>query len=95
MDTYKRNKNSPNSYLCANAITGYVICCWNIVIDNCMICGLITSCVICCAKCQFHTFLPASSITMPPSCKMLPVAKTPENSTLRAYQIKIGINPIL
>ena len=65
-----------------------------VVIDNCMICGLITSCVICClndyaitwsvnccAKCQFHPFLLFSSISMPPSWKMLPVTKTPENST--------------
>ena len=48
---------------------------------------LITWCVICCAKCHFHPFLPFSSITMPPSWKMLPAAKTPENSTLRAYHL--------
>ena len=34
-----------------------------VVIDNCMICGLITSSVICCAKCHFHPFLPFSSIS--------------------------------
>lgn len=51
------------------------------------ICGLITWYVSCCAKCQFHPFLPASSISQPPSWKMLPVAKTPENSTLRAYRL--------
>ena len=46
MDTYKKNKNSPHicvlvvvmNRMCM--ITGYVICCWNIVIDNCMICEL-------------------------------------------------------
>ena len=48
---------------------------------------LITCCVICCAKCHFLPFLPVSSISHPPSWKMLPVAKTPENSTLRAYHL--------
>ena len=32
---------------------------------------------------------------MPPPEKMFQYEKTPENSTLRAYQIKIRINPIL
>ena len=56
---------------------------------------LITWCVVCCAKCHFHPFLPFSSITMPRYWKMLPVAKTPENSTLRAYRLIMRINPIL
>ena len=55
-----------------------------VVIDRmCMI----TWCVICCAKCHFHPFLPASSITMPPSWKLLPSLKTPVNRTLRAYRL--------
>ena len=66
-------------------ITGYVIC-WSLY-D-------ITSYVICCAKRQFPPFLPASSISQPPSWKILSVSKTPENSTLRAYLVIIGINPI-
>ena len=41
--------------------------------------------MICCAKCHFHPFLPFSSISQPPSWKMLPSQKTPENSTLRAF----------
>ena len=53
---------------------------WIVVIDRmrmitwCVICWSlydITSYVICCAKCHFLPFLPASSITMPPSWKML------------------------
>ena len=80
-------KIPPNSYLCVNSITwcasygnlyditGCVICCF------CMVTGY----VVCCAKCQFLPFLQFSSITTPPSWKMLPVAKTPENSTLRAF----------
>ena len=48
---------------------------------------MITWYVNCCAKCNFHPFLPFSSITMPPSCKMLLMAKTPENSTLWAYSL--------
>ena len=59
-------------------ITGYVNC-WSLY-D-------ITSYVVCCAKCHFLPFLPASSISQPPYWKMLPVAKTPENSTLRAYRL--------
>ena len=43
--------------------------------------------MICCAKCQFPPFLPSSSITMPPSWKILSVEKTPTNSTLRAYRL--------
>ena len=70
-------------------ITGYVICWRNIVIDNRVICGLITSCASCCAKCHFHPFLPVSSITMPPSWKMLPIAKTPENSTFPLFHMKM------
>ena len=61
-DTYKKNKNPPNSYLCDNAIA------WCVSYGNLYD---ITGCVICCAKCQFYPFLPASSITMPPSWKML------------------------
>ena len=45
---------------------------------------VVTWYVICCAKCHFLPFLPFSSITMPPSWKMLEVSKTPENSTLWA-----------
>ena len=56
---------------------------------------LITGCASCCAKYQFLPFLPFSSITMPPSWKMLLSQKTPENSTLRAYRLIIRINPIL
>ena len=67
-------------------ITGYVNC-WSLY-D-------ITSYVICCAKCHLHPFLPFSSITMPPSWKMLSVQKTPENSTLQAYRLIMRINPIL
>ena len=48
---------------------------------------LITWYVICCAKCQFLPFLPFSSITIPRYWKLLPVAKTPENSTLRVYRL--------
>ena len=51
------------------------------------ICGLITWYVSCCAKCHFHPFLPFSSITKPRYCKMLPVQKTPVNSTLQAYRL--------
>ena len=69
-------------------ITWCVICCWNIIIDNCVIWSLITSYVICCAKCHFHPFQFLSSISQPPSWKMLPVAKTPKNSTLQAIFIK-------
>ena len=58
-----------------------------------MVCQLlfcmITCCVSCCAKCQFPPFLPFSSISQPPSWKMLPFQKTPENSTLRAYHTKM------
>ena len=50
---------------------------------------MITWCVNCCAKCQFHPFLPFSSITMPPSWKMLLVAKTPENSTFPLFHMKM------
>ena len=55
-DTYKRNKNPTSTHICVimllhgvlivvtcdnmHLITSYVNCCWNIVIDNCMICGL-------------------------------------------------------
>ena len=38
-------------------------------------------------KCHFRPFLPSSSRSQPPSWKLLPVAKTPENSTLRAYRL--------
>ena len=55
----------------------------------------ITGYVSCCAKCQFPPFIPFSSITMPPSWKILSVEKTPTNSTLRAYQDKIGMIPIM
>ena len=48
---------------------------------------MVTCCASCCAKCQFHPFLPFSSITMPRSWKILPVSKTPENSTLWAYRL--------
>ena len=51
------------------------------------ICGLITLYVSCCAKCHFLPFLPASSITMPRSWKILSVEKTPTNSTLLAYHL--------
>ena len=44
--------------------------------------------MICCAKCHFHPFQFLSSISQPPSWKMLPVAKTPKNSTLQAIFIK-------
>ena len=73
----KKDKIPP----CDDVVTWYVVCWKNIVIDNCMICGLITWYVSCCAKCQFLPFLPVSSITMPRSWKMLTVSKTPENST--------------
>ena len=73
-------------------ITSYVICCFFVwlhvvlvvVIDRMR---MITWYMVCCAKCQFPPFLPFSSITMPPSWKMLTVSKTPENSTLRAYRL--------
>ena len=82
-DTYKRNKNPPQTHICVimllhvmlvvvidrmRMITWCVICCWNVTDDKTY---LITGCTICCAKCQFHPFLPVSSITMPPSWKML------------------------
>ena len=38
-------------------ITGCVICCWNIVIDNCMICGLITWYVSCCYRQNAHDYM--------------------------------------
>ena len=47
--------------------------------------------MVCCAKCQFPPFLPASSITMPPSWKILSVDKTPTNSTLRAYHLILPV----
>ena len=50
---------------------------------------MVTSCASCCAKCHFLPFLPFSSITMPRSWKMLPVQKTPKNSTLQAYHMKM------
>ena len=84
----KEIKIPPNSYLCDNAITWCVNCCYLwlqamwIVYE---ICGLITGCASCCAKCHFLPFLPFSSISQPPSWKMLPVAKTPENSTFPLY----------
>ena len=75
-------------YEICGLITWYVSCCWNVTDDKTY---LITGCTICCAKCQFHPFLPFSSITMPPSWKMLPVQKTPVNSTLRAYRLIIPV----
>ena len=57
---------------------------WFVVIDRMR---MVTSCASCCAKCHFHPFLSFSSITMPPSWKMLPSSKTPENSTLWAYRL--------
>ena len=52
---------------------------------------MITWYVVCCAKCHFLPFLPFSSITYPPSWKMLPVEKTPTNSTLRAYRFILPV----
>lgn len=72
-------------------ITGRVVCCLNIVIDRMRMIHMITWYVACCAKYHFHPFQFFSSITMPPSWKMLPVTKTPENSTLQAIFIKNGI----
>ena len=53
------------------------------------ICELITWYVSCCAKCHFPPFLPFSSITMPPSWKILLIAKTPENSTFPLFHMKM------
>lgn len=67
-------------YLCDNAIT------WCVSYGNLYD---ITGYVICCAKCQFPPFLPFSSITMPPPWKILPVSKTPENSTFPLFHMKM------
>ena len=59
---------------------------WFVVFDSMYV---ITGYVICCAKCHFLSFLPFSSITMPRYCKMLPVTKTPENSTFPLFHMKM------
>ena len=81
----------PPTHICVIIIVMHEVM-WLVVDDKTY---LITCCVICCAKCHFLPFLPSSSISQPPSWKMLPVSKTPENSTLRAYQDKIGMIPIM
>ena len=80
-DTYKRNKKSPITHICVIMVlygAWFFATCDNM--------HLITGYVNCCAKCHFHPFLPFSSITMPRYCKILSVAKTPENSTFPLYQ---------
>ena len=47
----------------------------------------ITWYMVCCAKCHFLPFLPFLSKTYAPSQKMLPVTKTPTNSTFHRYRL--------
>ena len=71
-DTYKRNKNPPlPTHICVIIIVMnrmYMIALlhamWFRDVDYLSLYD-ITGCVVCCAKCQFHPFLPFSSITMP------------------------------